>query len=247
MEILSLLFAFVCGLAARLVGQPPLIGFPASGDLSTAIAVRADLGRTGRTNLFSRIASLSTRTACGFSRRLMLLALVVVTAGCSTTRGAPLEAIQRPIELQRFMGDWYVLAHIPIDVPLASEAQAYNGVESYRLRDDGIIETTYRFRDGGFDGPVRVLTPRGWVADETTNAEWRMQFLWPFHSAYLIAYLDEDYTRTIIGVPGRGNAWIMARTPQLPDGELEALKARLVAMGYDLKGLRIVPQRWPES
>jgi apolipoprotein D and lipocalin family protein len=131
----------------------------------------------------------------------------------------PLRAVERPIDLDRFMGDWYVLAHIPIEIPFFSEASAYNAVESYRLTDGGIIETTYRFRDGGFDGPEVVFTPRGWVHDEQTNAEWRMQFVWPFRAAYLIAYVDDDYRNTIIGVPSRRNAWMMSRSPQVSDAE----------------------------
>jgi apolipoprotein D and lipocalin family protein len=169
------------------------------------------------------------------------------TVGCSTANPAPLRAVERPIDLDRFMGDWYVLAHIPIEIPFFSEASAYNAVESYRLTDGGIIETTYRFRDGGFDGPEVVFTPRGWVHDEQTNAEWRMQFVWPFRAAYLIAYVDDDYRNTIIGVPSRRNAWMMSRSPQVSDAELEMLTNELVELGYDTETLRKVPQRWPST
>lgn len=143
------------------------------------------------------------------------------------------------------MGDWYVLASIPIDLPFVSEADSYNGVESYRLDDEGAIETTYTFRKGGFDGPVKTLRPKGFVYDRDTNAEWRMQFLWPFKAAYLIIYLDGDYERTMIGVPNRGHVWIMARTPSIPEDEYRALVDRLVELGYDVSTLRRVPQRWP--
>ena len=71
--------------------------------------------------------------------------------GCqSGPEREPLKAIDRPIQLERFMGDWYVIAHIPAFI----EADAFNGVESYRLDADGTIPTTYTFNDGGFDGPV---------------------------------------------------------------------------------------------
>ena len=111
--------------------------------------------------------------------------------------------MDRKVDLQRFMGDWYVIGFIPITLPFFSEEGAHNGVETYRLTDDGVIETTYTFRDGGFDGPEKRFTPRGWVHDHDTNAEWRMQFLWPFKAAYLIVYVDQDYQKTIVGVPDR--------------------------------------------
>jgi len=40
----------------------------------------------------------------------------------------PLEAMSTPIELGKFMGSWYVLAHIPIFV----EKNAFNAVENYK-------------------------------------------------------------------------------------------------------------------
>ena len=138
----------------------------------------------------------------------------------------PLTAIDREISLELFMGDWFVLASIPIDIPFFSEADAYNGVESYVLTEDGTIDTTYAFRDGGFDGAERRFTPSAQVYDTTTNAEWRMQFLWPFRSAYLIVYLDEEYSKTIIGVPDRSHAWIMSRTPSPAAGRIPRARER---------------------
>jgi apolipoprotein D and lipocalin family protein len=91
---------------------------------------------------------------------------LALLAGCATDGPPPLEALDRRIDLERFMGDWYVIGFIPISLPFFSEADAHNGVESYRLADDGTIETTYTFRDGAFDGPERRFTPKGWVHDD---------------------------------------------------------------------------------
>ncbi len=70
-----------------------------------------------------------------------------------------------------------------------------------------------------------------------------MQFLWPFKSAYLIVYLDEAYETTIIGVPDREYAWIMARTKTLPEKRYQELVALLAQSGHDVAKLRRVPQR----
>jgi apolipoprotein D and lipocalin family protein len=149
------------------------------------------------------------------------------------------------VELERFMGDWYVIGFIPVTIPFFSEEGAHNGVESYRLTDDGVIETTYTFRKGSFDGPEKRMTPKGWVHNEETNAEWRMQFLWPFEAAYLIVYLDEDYRRTIIGVPSRKYVWIMSRDPELSDAHYQELLDYVARAGYDIEKVQRVPQRWP--
>jgi len=178
-------------------------------------------------------------------KRWSALLCVTLAGGCASPNPPPLLAIDRKVDLERFMGDWYVIGFIPVSIPFFSEEGAHNGVESYRLTDEGIIETTYTFRKGGFDGPEKRMTPKGWVHDEETNAEWRMQFLWPFEAAYLIVYLDEDYRRTIIGVPNRKYVWIMSRDPELSDADYGELLDHVAKLGYDRDKVQRVPQRWP--
>ncbi|MBW2423185.1 MAG: lipocalin family protein [Deltaproteobacteria bacterium] len=142
------------------------------------------------------------------------------------------------------MGDWYVLGSIPITFPGFSEAGAHNAVESYELSDDGTIWTTYTFRKNSFDGPERRFTPKGWVHDEATNTEWRMQFVWPFKAAYLIAWVDEAYSEAIIGVPSRSNVWLLSREPNPTEDAYQRLLERTAAFGYDPNAIQRVPQRW---
>ena len=71
-----------------------------------------------------------------------------------------------------------------------------------------------------------------------------MQFLWPFRSEYLITYLADDYSATVISRSARDSAWIMARTPQIPEAQLARLTGILREQGYDVSRLRPVPQRW---
>jgi apolipoprotein D and lipocalin family protein len=159
------------------------------------------------------------RASVGRLSRVSALLCLAILNGCASTDMPPLEAMNRKVDLERFMGDWYVIGFIPVSIPFFREEGAHNGLESYRLTDEGVIATTYTFRKGGFDGPEKRLTPKGWVHNKATNAEWRMQFLWPFKAAYLIVYLDEDYQRTIIGVPSRKYVWIMSRDPDLSDAD----------------------------
>lgn len=173
------------------------------------------------------------------TRRLLGLAASLLAAGCASH--PPLPTVES-VDLDRFMGDWYVVGHIPA----ASESEAYNAVESYRRGDDGEILTTYTYRDGGFDGPIEVMQPVGSVRDEETNATWGMEFLWPFSFEYLITWLDADYTATIIGRTARDYAWIMTRDPNPSESHYAKLVAELERQGYDTSRLRRVPQRWPD-
>jgi apolipoprotein D and lipocalin family protein len=136
------------------------------------------------------------------------------------------------------MGDWYVIANIPTFI----EKGAHNAVETYQLDSDGSIATTFTFNKGSFDGPVKVYQPRGWSQSES-NAVWGMQFVWPIKADYRIVYLTEDYSQTIIGREKRDYVWIMARTPQIPEADLDKMKQILAEEGYDLSRLEMVPQQ----
>ncbi len=161
-------------------------------------------------------------------------------AGCAHT--PPTIPPVAHVDLQKFMGDWYVIANIP-SYP---EREAYNAIESYALQPDGRILTTFRFRKGSFDAPVKTMHPVGRVVPGTGNAVWDMQFIWPIQAEYVIVAVDEDYMQTVIGRSKRDYAWVMARTPTISEQDYAAALAKLQALGYSLDGLRKVPQRWPE-
>jgi len=144
------------------------------------------------------------------------------------------------VDLQRFMGDWYVIASIPTFI----EKGAHNAVESYRLAGDGTIATTFSFREGNFDGQEKVYTPTGFVRDARSNAVWGMQFIWPIKADYRIVYVAPDYSSTVIGREKRDYAWIMARKPAIPEAEYRRLLGLLADQGYDISKVRKVPQRW---
>jgi apolipoprotein D and lipocalin family protein len=144
------------------------------------------------------------------------------------------------VDLQRFMGDWYVIANIPTFI----EKGAHNAIESYRLDSDGTIATTFTFRAGAFDGQPKKYTPRGFVQDTRTNALWGMQFIWPIKADYRITYLADDYSQTIVSREARDYVWIMARTPSIPEADYQRLLKIVVAQGYDPKQIQKVPQQW---
>lgn len=176
-------------------------------------------------------------------RKLSVLLLAFMLGGCSMNRAhhEPLATVAS-VDLQRFMGDWYVIANIPPWI----EKDAVNSVENYRLDEDGNIPTTFTYRKKTFDGPRKTMTSKAFVVNRQTNAEWGVQFIWPIKAEYLIAWLAEDYSVVIVARSKRDYLWLMARQPQIPEAQLRELKQRIIAMGYDISKLRLVPQRWPE-
>jgi len=176
-------------------------------------------------------AWLRTTMAC-----LGLSALAACAIGPSQ---APIKTVER-VDLERFMGDWYVIANIPTFI----EKGAHNAIESYKLDPDGSIATTFTFRKDGFDGELKTYTPRGFVEDRRSTAVWGMQFVWPIKADYRIVWLDEAYSQTVIGRDKRDFVWIMARQPTLPEADYRRIVEFLAGQGYDTSQIRKVPQRW---
>ncbi|MBB3047605.1 apolipoprotein D and lipocalin family protein [Litorivivens lipolytica] len=177
-----------------------------------------------------------------------MLKLVATLAIASTTMvflsacsSAPDNPLPRPesVDLQRFMGDWYVIGFIP----LPPESEAHNGIENYRLGDDGRIYTTYTFNKGSFDGPVKRYTPEATVVEGSDGTAWKMQFLWPFAADYRIAYVTSDYRETIIARPSRDYVWLMSRDPGMSDARYQSYVQRIEDMGYDVSEFRRQPQQ----
>jgi apolipoprotein D and lipocalin family protein len=177
-------------------------------------------------------------------KHALFLAFAAVGAaalpGCVSRPPLPTAGV---VDLPRFMGAWYVVGHTPIVV----DKDAYNALEHYALSEDDRILTTYQFRDGSFDGRVKTYTPTGFVHDPDTRAEWRMQFVWPFKSAYTVLYLSDNYQHTIIAHPNRKYAWIMSRDPALEEQEYEAMLVRLEQAGFDRTRMRRVPHDWSDE
>lgn len=173
-----------------------------------------------------------------FYKRIVLFIALVFVVACQSNK--PLKTVDY-VDIQRFMGDWYVIANIPTFL----EKNAYNPIESYRLDEDGSIATTFSFNAGAMDGEKKVYNPRGFIINSETNAEWGMQFIWPIKADYRIVYLDEDYQHTIIGRNNLDYVWIMARQPKISNKMMVELTQFVASMGYDSNLLELAPHKMP--
>ena len=144
------------------------------------------------------------------------------------------------VDIERFMGDWYVIANIPTFI----EKGATNAIESYKLGNNGTIETTFTFFKDSPSGKKKTYKPTGFIKNKETNAEWKMQFLWPFKMTSLIIDLADDYSHTVIGVPNRKYVWIMARKPTISNDIYKEILNKLKIDGYDVSKIKKLVQSW---
>lgn len=152
--------------------------------------------------------------------------------------GAPLPTA-RSVDLERYMGRWYVIACIPTIL----ERGMTDAVETYSLECDGSISTTFQYRRADPRARFRTWRMRGFVEDRQSEAVWSMRFLGLVQAEYRIMDVSPDYSRAVIGRSKRDYAWILSRTPSMSPRDLFASVRLLREAGYDTTGLTIVKHR----
>jgi NAD(P)-dependent dehydrogenase (short-subunit alcohol dehydrogenase family)/lipocalin len=179
------------------------------------------------------------------------------STGSSRVSTGPLAAMNRCVDIKRFMGRWYVHANIPT----IFDRDTVNNIEDY-IWDEGrnIILVSFKYssplleRDssgGIIPGPQSEIKQHGTIMNDCCT-EWALavKFLiyWPVPTRYLIIGLDEvegeldSYSSCMIGVPDRSCLWIMSRSSE-PMGEaaLKVYRRKAAALGYDTSKILTVP------
>ncbi|WP_438481574.1 lipocalin family protein [Oleiharenicola lentus] len=163
------------------------------------------------------------------------------TSGNSDKQAAenlpPLKTVAH-VDLPRYMGDWYVIANIPY---FAEEGKVAS-IERYELRPDGKIENTFIFKKDSFDAKEKEWNAVAEITNTTTNAEWNIQFFWPFKVEYRIIDLAPDYSWAAIGHPSRKYFWVIARARTLDEKTYQGILARAAAQGFNISEVTKVPQ-----
>ena len=170
--------------------------------------------------------------------RFLPLFLPLLLVGCASgPKAPPLRTVER-VDMDRYLGRWYVIANIPYFLEKGKVAS----YDTYARKPDGTLVNNFTFRKGGPDAPETTWHGSAWVVNTRTNAEWKVRFIWPFTSTYLVLELDPDYRWAVVGTPGRGLLWILARDRQMSAATYAAILERIRAQGYDPAQLAKVPQ-----
>lgn len=181
----------------------------------------------------------SMRLTLAFASALLLsLALPLAPAhaqGDSTQANAP-------VDLQRFMGRWYVIGRVPNFVERGHVAS----VNDYSLRGEGKIAIRYQYREG-FSEPLEEIHVRASVDADSGNRRWRTWFYKVIPTRTRVLEVAPDYSWALLGYPGREMAWIFAREPDM-DSKLYRELATRLRDRYDVNTdkLKRVPQH-PEQ
>lgn len=167
----------------------------------------------------------------------LAVTLLSLLAGCSTfQKNEPLPVTDR-VDLDRFMGKWYVIGSVQTIV----DRNPYNSTTTYTRGNRG-IDITYEFNAGDYDGKPKAYTVRAMVDNPGINSDWEVRYVtWPFESDYKVIHLEPDYSVAVVGQPSRKYVWILSRQKTI-DGPLYSdIILYLQDLGYDVGKIRMVP------
>lgn len=181
---------------------------------------------------------MSGRVNKGMRLFLLLGFFTLSLIGCSTMPKNPPPRTVPHVDLNRYMGDWYVIANIPYLLEKGKVAS----YDTYSPRADGRMNNIFTFRKGSLDAPEQSWKGVAWVVNKETNAEWKVQFLWPLRATYLVLELDPDYRWAVVGTPNRKLLWVLARDKRLSDETYAMILKRMTAQGYEASRIFKVPQ-----
>lgn len=160
-------------------------------------------------------------------------------------------------QTNRIMGTWFVIAV----KPTVFETTCSNAVETYTRMNiinnnndidkkasyDIDIDFQYN-KSEAITSPLKSMHQRGWIqgSDKENSSNWKISPFAFIQMPYPIIELDNtNYEWLVVGHEGRSYAWIMARKPVMDGALMTEIKQRLVEKhGYDLDGMRDVPQIW---
>ncbi len=152
------------------------------------------------------------------------------------TANAPVEAL----DLDRYAGRWHEVARLPMffqrkcigdtTATYTSRDDGSIDVRNACRTDDGMIESTGAARRAGDGGALEVRFAPGWLG-------W-LPMVW---ADYWVVDLDPDYRWAVVGGPGQGAMWILARETTLDPALFERIRQRAEARGYRLGELVVDP------
>ena len=171
-----------------------------------------------------------------------VLGIVFLLAGQALSQIKPSQGLNvvETVDLVRYSGTWYEIVRLPnrFQDDCISDVSA-----TYTLLDDGDMRVVNRCRKENGDlsqaeGRARRESDDGPISKlEVRFAPAILSFLPFVWGDYWILDLATDYSYVVIGEPGREYLWVLARSPEMNDRQLDDILERVKGQGYSLEGL----------
>lgn len=167
--------------------------------------------------------------------RYALVALALATFGCSSSN-PPLDVAQS-VELSRFQGAWYELAHLS----RSTQVDCVGTKAYYKLVDAANLEVVHECHIKTVDGPANVSRVTAKVPDGAVPAKWTMSF-GAHEGDYWILEVGQNYEYAVVGHPSRRYLWVLSRTPKLDPTVMNGILERARDKQFPVDKLEYTPQ-----
>jgi len=165
---------------------------------------------------------------------VLSLAILAGAAGCTTN--APLDTVPA-VDLARFQGQWFEIAHIP----RPTQADCTATTATYTLTSPTAMTLVHQCYLGGPTGALRQVAANAVVTDSANTAKLSVDF-GGFYGDYWIIDLGTTYEYAVVGHPSRDYLWLLARTPTVDDATLASMKQHAQDKGFDVGRLAYTQQ-----
>lgn len=141
------------------------------------------------------------------------------------------------LEPNRYMGTWYEIARLDHSF----ERNLTNVTAYYSLNADGGIDVINR----GYNtekGTWEEAEGDAHFAESEDIGHLKVSFFGPFYGSYVIFELDkENYSYSFVTGNDRGNLWLLARTPEVPQALIDRFMQEAERLGFATEKLIFVP------
>lgn len=170
--------------------------------------------------------------ASTFTRLALTVSFLMALCGCvsdSSGRKSSAPAVDN-FDLARYMGTWYEIARLPQWFERNME-----GVKAeYTLLDNGTVKVVNTgYRDGVLQRKEGVLR----FKYLKIYGDLEVSFFPPYYGDYRIIRLAKDYHYAVVTSKTKSALWILSRTPQLPQKELDEILTFAASYDYNVANL----------
>lgn len=161
-----------------------------------------------------------------------LLSIFITYQANAQTNDSPVTTV-KSIDLKQYLGTWFEIAAIP---QYFEKKCIGNVTAEYSIAPNELISVvnscdTLKGRS--------IANGRARVVDRTSNSKLEVTFVhflgWQFMFGgdYWILAIGDNYSYAVIGAPNRKYAWILSRTPNMPQSLLVEASQALINQGFD--------------
>ena len=145
----------------------------------------------------------------------------------------------KELDIERYMGPWYEIARFDHSF----ERGLVGCMAHYELQPNGKVKVTNTGYRKSLDGKFKESVGKAYRPDDNVPGKLKVSFFLNFYSEYNVLELAPDYRYALIGSKSDSYLWILSRTPELSQDDLDFLLGSAKARGYDTSKLIWVEHR----